>query len=49
MNYLTQRDIKLINKEMTLKFGGLFVSSTNNVRNEKLFGLCGRGCERVLL
>ena len=34
MNYLTKRDIKLINKEMTLKFGGLFISATCNVKNK---------------
>lgn len=34
MNYLSKRDIKLINKQLTLKFGGLFISANDNVKNE---------------
>ncbi|RMD91183.1 MAG: type II toxin-antitoxin system death-on-curing family toxin [Calditrichaeota bacterium] len=34
MNYLSKRDIKFINKEMTLRFGGLFISANDNVKNE---------------
>ena len=34
MNYLTKRDIKIINNEKILKFEDFFIDKNDNIKNE---------------